>query len=150
MKTEYKIVVLIMRLIVISSFFIVGCTTTDVNPVTKPEKAEPAKLKVGMSESEVLSILGEPKQKTSVTLGNGEVVETWVYRHLVREWRTIQHTDFETIQKPNLITGEFEEVVVPVESTVTRTLHQEIIVKIKNGRVIGIDSDMIEDVEEAY
>ena len=110
----------------------------------------PAKLKAGMSESEVLSLLGEPKQKTSVTLGNGEVVETWVYRHLVREWQVIQDTDFETVQKPNLITGEIEEVVVPVESTVTKSLHQQITLKIKNARVVHLANEMIDDVESAY
>lgn len=133
-----------------SMFLLIGCTTTDLGSVAKPEKDQPAKLRVGMPESEVLNTLGEPKSRTSVTLENGEIVETWVYRHLVREWKTIQHTDFETIEKPNLITGEIEEIVVPVESTVQRTLHQEINIKIKNAQVIALDSDMIEDVEEAF
>ena len=40
-------------------------------------------------------------------------------------------------------------MVVPVESTVRRTLHQEITVKIHNDQVISLDSDMIEDVDSA-
>ncbi len=126
-----------------------GCNTTEVDSAAKPQASEPAKLKVGMSASEVTSLLGEPKSKTSSTLENGVVVHTWMYRTLVKEWKTIQHTDFETVLKPNLITGEFEEVVVPVESTVYRTLYQEIKVMIANGKVVSLDSDMIEDVESA-
>ncbi len=131
-------------------FLLIGCTTTDLGSVAKPQMDQPAKLRVGMPESEVLNTLGEPKSRTSVTLENGEIVETWVYRHLVREWKTIQDTDFETIEKPNLITGEIEEIVVPVESTVQRTLHQEITIKIKNAQVIALDSEMIEDVDAAF
>lgn len=139
------VIILISTLLLLA-----GCNTTDVNTGAEPQSTEPAKLRVGMPESEVLNTLGEPKSRTSVTSENGEIVETWVYRHLVREWKTIQHTDFETIEKPNLITGEFEEVVVPVESTVQRTLHQEINIQIKNTQVIALDSEMIEDVDAAF
>ena len=138
------VIILISTLVLLT-----GCTTTDVNTGAKPQFEQPAKLRVGMSVADVQSILGKPKTRTSSRMANGEVVETWVFRTLVREWDTIQHTDFETIQKPNLITGEMEEVVVPVESTVRRTLHQEITVKIHNDQVIGLDSKMIEDVDSA-
>ncbi|MEX0321870.1 MAG: hypothetical protein AB3N63_06900 [Puniceicoccaceae bacterium] len=136
-------------LLLTTMVLLAGCNTTEVTPSTKPQSAEPTKLKIGMSASEVQALLGEPKTKSSETLENGAVVHAWVYRTLVKEWKSIQHTDFETIEKPNLITGEIEEVVVPVESTVYRTLYQQVTIKTANGKVISLDSEMIEDVEEA-
>lgn len=136
-------------LVCICSFSLLfGCATKEVDSVAKPQSEKPARIRVGMSESEILSILGTPKRKSYIEENNGEVIEFWFYRHLVREWQAIQDTDFESVQKVNLITGEMEETVVPIESTVTRSLFQEITLKINNGKVIEITSEMDEDLNE--
>ena len=135
-------------ILISSLFFLLGCMTEEVGPGAEPQTNQPAKIRVGMPESEVLNILGKPTRKTSVTQDNGEVIEVWFYRRFVREWQEIQHTDFETVPRINLITGEIEQEVVPVESTVTRSLYQRITVKVKNGQVIELSSRMDEDLED--
>ena len=137
-----RIVILLTALVLLA-----GCKTTVVDTSATSQTTEPIKLKVGMTKADVLELLGTPMKKTSQSLDSGSIVETWIYRILVKEWRTIQDTDFETIEKVNLITGEVYEEVVPVESTVLRRLFQEITLKIGADKVIFLDTDLIEDLD---
>ncbi len=138
-----------ITILVSALLLVVGCNTTKVTSDPNSKKQEPAKLKVGMTESEILSILGEPRTKSSKTWDTGAVVETWFYRNLLSEAREIQHTGIETTERINNLTGVMEEVVVPVESMVTRTLHQELTIMMMDGKVISLDSKMDVNVLDA-
>ncbi len=114
--------------------FLVGCETTDTAVV---EQDAPATVSKGMSENEVLAILGEPQKVDKIEEG-GVVAEIWHYEKEVVLSSTIESDGEQERVFVDHATGKFVTVREPIyrNESIKGTIVAELLMV--DGKVVAL------------
>ena len=126
-----------------------ACTTTDpaapASETASSVKKKPTEIVRGMTQEEILAILGEPEKKEVATTED-VTRENWHYTFIVRRGVDMVQTDTRMVPYIDPLSGEMREIPEAILSPQSTVIKQSIQLLFEGGLVISWKSQITEDV----
>ena len=139
--------------IVVTILIATACTTSETvapTPETaSPVKTDSARISRGMTQEEVLKILGEPEKKEVASTADA-TLEIWHYAFVVGQTTEMVQTDTRMTHYSDPVTGVERDIPEPVMSPQTTVIKQTIQLMFENGLVVTWKNQTVKKVNYHY